>query len=140
MYFGYTFCPDVCPTDVQNIGAAMRLLDKSDPALSAAKIVPIFVSVDPARDTPAVLKQFVAAFHPRMVGLTGSAAAIAAVAKEYRDLSISKGDRRRPMAAIIVDHSRVSLSDGPGRQAACAAAAGRDRRKRSPPKLKRWVR
>jgi protein SCO1/2 len=71
MYFGYTFCPDVCPTDVQAIGAAVKKLETSDPAL-AAKTVPVFVTVDPARDTPAVLKQFVSAFHPRMVGLTGT--------------------------------------------------------------------
>ena len=73
MYFGYTFCPDVCPTDVQAIGAAVKKLEASDPAL-AAKIVPVFVTVDPARDTPAVLKQFVSAFHPRLVGLTGKGA------------------------------------------------------------------
>ncbi|HEX8413905.1 MAG TPA: SCO family protein, partial [Sphingomicrobium sp.] len=79
VYFGYTYCPDVCPTDSQHIGAALRLLEQRDPAL-AARIVPIFISVDPARDTPQVVGKFVAAFHPRMVGLTGSAAAIAAVA------------------------------------------------------------
>lgn len=82
VYFGYTFCPDVCPVDVQNIGGAMKLLEKSDPAL-AERIVPVFVTVDPARDTPAVLKQFVSAFDPRMVGLTGSEEEIARVAKEY---------------------------------------------------------
>lgn len=83
MYFGYTYCPDVCPTDMQHLGAAMRLLDQQDPALSA-RIVPIFVTVDPERDTPAVLKQFVSAFYPRMVGLSGSPAAIRKVADEYR--------------------------------------------------------
>ena len=82
MYFGYTFCPDVCPTDVQTIGAGLRLFEAKD-AARAAKVVPIFVTVDPKRDTPAVLKAFVSAFHPRMVGLTGSDAAIAATAKEY---------------------------------------------------------
>lgn len=81
-YFGYTFCPDVCPVDVQHIGAAMKLLDASDPAL-AARITPIFISVDPARDTPPVLKQFVGAFHPRMIGLTGTQAQINAVAREF---------------------------------------------------------
>ena len=79
MYFGYTFCPDVCPTDVQAIGAAVKKLETSDPVL-AAKIVPVFVTVDPARDTPAVLKQFVGNFHPRMIGLTGSAPACARAA------------------------------------------------------------
>uniref|UniRef100_UPI0035CBC4BF SCO family protein n=1 Tax=uncultured Sphingomonas sp. TaxID=158754 RepID=UPI0035CBC4BF len=82
MYFGYTFCPDVCPTDMQTIGAGLRLFEAQD-AKRAAKVVPIFVTVDPKRDTPAVLKAFVAAFHPRMVGLTGSPAAIAALAKAY---------------------------------------------------------
>jgi protein SCO1/2 len=82
MYFGYTFCPDVCPTDVQSIGAGLKLFEASD-AARAARVVPIFVTVDPARDTPPVLAQFVAAFHPRMVGLTGSSAAIDAVKKEF---------------------------------------------------------
>ena len=61
MYFGYTFCPDVCPVDVQNIGAAMKRLEAEKPDL-ARRVVPVFVSIDPARDTPAVLKQFVSAF------------------------------------------------------------------------------
>ena len=103
MYFGYTFCPDVCPTDVQAIGAAVKVLEGSDPAL-AARIVPIFVTVDPARDTPAVVGQFVSAFHPRMVGLTGSPAAIGATAKEFA-IYFSKG----PTAAdggYLVNHSR----------------------------------
>jgi len=82
VYFGYTFCPDVCPTDLQHIGAGLTLFEKADPR-RAAKVVPIFITVDPARDTAAVLKAYVAAFHPRMVGLTGSPAAIAAVAKGY---------------------------------------------------------
>src|SRR3569833_1818562 len=81
-YFGYTFCPDACPTDMAVLGKAMRQLDKKDPAASA-KIQPIFVSVDPARDTPAILKQFTAAFYPRLIGLTGTEAQIAEVAKKY---------------------------------------------------------
>ena len=64
MYFGYTYCPDVCPVDVQTIAQGLAELEKRDPAL-AARVVPIFVTVDPARDTPAVLKQFTAAFSPR---------------------------------------------------------------------------
>ncbi|WP_375182575.1 SCO family protein, partial [Sphingomonas adhaesiva] len=61
MYFGYTYCPDVCPTDAAAIGKGVALLAKSDPDL-AKRIVPIFVSVDPERDTPKVLKSFVSAF------------------------------------------------------------------------------
>jgi len=103
MYFGYTFCPDVCPTDVAAIGAAVKLLDASNPAL-AARIVPIFVTVDPVRDTPAVVKQFVSAFHPRMVGLTGSPAAVAATAKEFA-VYFSKGTPS-PDGGYLVNHSR----------------------------------
>ncbi|RDE05015.1 SCO family protein [Sphingomonas aracearum] len=110
VYFGYTFCPDVCPVDVQNIGAALRLLEKSDPAL-AARVVPIFITVDPARDTPAVLKQFVSAFHPRMVGLTGSPQAIDAVAKEYA-IFHQVGDKQ-PGGGYLVNHSRQAYLMGP---------------------------
>jgi len=113
MYFGYTFCPDVCPTDAQNIGAGLRILEASDPAL-AAKIVPIFVTVDPARDTPAVLKAFVGAFHPRMVGLTGSPEAIDAVAKEF-GVYYQKQDAA-PGGGYMVDHTRAAyLMDPQGK-------------------------
>ena len=113
MYFGYTFCPDVCPTDVQVIGAAVKLVEKDDPALGA-RIVPVFVTVDPARDTPAVLKQFVAAFHPRMVGLTGSADAIAHIATGYA-VYASRGDAS-PGGGYLVNHSRQAyLMDPQGR-------------------------
>lgn len=110
MYFGYTFCPDVCPTDMQAIGAALGELDKSDPAVSA-RVVPVFVSVDPTRDTPPVLKQFVAAFHPRMVGLTGSAAEIARVTKEYA-VYAAKGDAS-PGGGYLVNHSRQAYLMSP---------------------------
>ncbi|RVT92601.1 SCO family protein [Sphingomonas crocodyli] len=82
VYFGYTFCPDICPTDLQKMGQGMRALEKED-AAAAAKIQPIFISIDPARDTPAVLKAYVPAFHPRLIGLTGTQAEIDAVAKEF---------------------------------------------------------
>ena len=113
MYFGYTFCPDVCPTDMQTIGAAMKMLESSDPAL-AARIVPVFVTVDPTRDTPAIVKQFVSAFHPRMVGLTGTPEAIEAVKKEYAIFS-AKGDAS-PGGGYLVNHSRQAyLMDPDGK-------------------------
>src|SRR6202041_1287760 len=74
IYFGYSFCPDVCPT---TLGVMSQALDKM--GVDADRIVPIFITIDPARDTPPVLKQYMAAFGPRFVGLTGSAPAIAAV-------------------------------------------------------------
>lgn len=113
MYFGYTYCPDVCPTTAQVIGAAMRLLDKEDPAVSA-KVVPVFVTVDPARDTPAVLKQFVSAFYPRFVGLTGSVEAIAAVSRQY-GVFASKGETT-PNGGYLVSHSNAAyLMDTDGK-------------------------
>ena len=105
-YFGYTFCPDACPTDMAVLGKAMRQLDAKDPALSA-KIQPLFVSVDPARDTPAVLKQFTAAFYPRLIGLTGSDAQIARVAKQYA-ISYRKEPAPAGASGYLMDHPRVA--------------------------------
>jgi protein SCO1 len=105
MYFGYTYCPDICPTDVANLARGLKAFAKIDPA-RAAKVKLIFVSVDPARDTPAALKTFTAAFDPNMVGLTGSPKAIEAVAKAYGvAFSIAPG---QPKDGYIVDHSRVA--------------------------------
>lgn len=112
MYFGYTYCPDVCPTDAQNIGAGLRLLERSNPSL-AARVVPIFVTVDPARDTPAVLKQFVTAFHPRMVGLTGTPQEIARVAKDY-GVFFARGNGTKD--GYLMEHSRqIYLMDPAGK-------------------------
>lgn len=112
MYFGYTFCPDVCPVDAQNIGAALREVEKRDAAL-ARRIVPVFVSVDPARDTPAVLKQFVSAFHPRFVGLTGTPQEIARAAKEY-GIFFARG--KGTADGYLMEHSRqIYLMDPNGK-------------------------
>lgn len=111
MYFGYTSCPDVCPTDMQTLGAALRALDAKDPAVSR-RIVPIFVTVDPARDDPATLKTFVAAFYPRLIGLTGSAAEIARVAKEYR--IFYQAQPSGPNGSYVVQHSDSAILFGPG--------------------------
>jgi protein SCO1/2 len=79
VYFGYTFCPDVCPTTLNAVADA---LDKLGPL--AARVQPVFITVDPKRDTPAVVKQYAAAFGPAITGLTGTPEEIAQVAKEYR--------------------------------------------------------
>jgi protein SCO1/2 len=110
MYFGYTYCPDVCPVDLQRLMAGYKLLEGSDPAI-AAKIAPIFVSVDPERDTPKVMKQYVTAFSPRLTGLTGSPEQIARVAKEY---AIVYSKEQQPGATdYLVNHSRVAYLFGP---------------------------
>jgi protein SCO1 len=110
VYFGYTYCPDVCPTDMAKLGGAMRLLGKSDPRI-ADKIVPIFISVDPERDTPAALKQFVANFDKRFVGLTGTPAQIAQVAKNYA--VYAKKQPAGPGGGYLVDHVAVAFLMGP---------------------------
>ena len=79
VYFGYTFCPDVCPTTLNDVAQA---LDKLGP--KADQVQPVFITVDPARDTSSVVRQYAAAFSPRLAGLTGTADQIATVAREYR--------------------------------------------------------
>jgi cytochrome oxidase Cu insertion factor (SCO1/SenC/PrrC family) len=79
VYFGYTFCPDVCPTTLAVMAAA---LDKM--GVDQNRVVPVFITVDPERDTPAALKKYMAAFGPRFVGLTGTPQQIAQVEKEFR--------------------------------------------------------
>jgi protein SCO1/2 len=79
LYFGYTFCPDACPTALNSVATA---LDELGPL--AAKVQPIFITVDPERDTPQVVAEYVKAFDPRIVGLSGTPEQIAAAAKEFR--------------------------------------------------------
>lgn len=82
VYFGYSFCPDICPVDLQKLMRGLSMFEKADSA-RGAKIAPLFITVDPARDTPEALKPFVARYHPRLLGLTGTPEQIAAVAKAY---------------------------------------------------------
>ena len=79
VFFGFTFCPDVCPTVLATLAAVLDALGDQ-----AARVQVLFISVDPARDTPDVVGAYVARFHSRIVGLTGSAEQVAAVAKTYR--------------------------------------------------------
>ena len=79
VFFGYTFCPDVCPTNIQAISNAMDLLGEQ-----ADMVQPLFVTIDPERDTKEVMADYVGNFHPRLVGLTGTSDQIAAAAKAYR--------------------------------------------------------
>lgn len=79
VYFGYTFCPDVCPTALTDVAEALDLL-----GAKADRIQPIFITIDPKRDDPAVVKQYAANFSPRLIGLSGSADEIAQAARAYR--------------------------------------------------------
>jgi len=108
LYFGYSYCPDVCPTTLAVMADALGQMGEQ-----GGKIVPVFVSVDPERDTPAVLKTYLAAFGPRFVGLTGKPDAIARLARAYGVYY-----RKHPLAGgnYSVDHtSAIYLLDPEGR-------------------------
>ena len=79
VYFGFTFCPDICPTDLLQISLALNQL-----GLHGERVQPIFITVDPERDTPEHLHRYMSLFHPRFVGLTGDAIAIRDAARAYR--------------------------------------------------------
>ncbi len=104
IYFGYTYCPDICPVDAQKMGKALQLLEKQDP-IRAALVQPIFITVDPERDTPAAVGEFARQFHPRMIGLTGSPKQVQdamAVHRVYAKKQGKPGD-----VDYLVDHSTM---------------------------------
>jgi protein SCO1 len=110
IFFGFTHCPDICPAELQVIAQALdQLGDK------AKKVVPIFVTLDPERDTPDAMANYVKSFGPNFVGLTGSPEAIAAAAKAYR-VSYAKVENKDSPGDYSVDHSAlVYLMDPEGR-------------------------
>lgn len=110
VYFGYTFCPDVCPTDMQRVAQGLKVLKAQDPD-AAGKIVPIFITLDPARDTQAVVGEFAAAFSPDIIGLTGTPEQIDAVAKTFK-VFYARGEAQ-PGGGYLVDHSNVTYLFGP---------------------------
>ncbi|MBI4996649.1 MAG: SCO family protein [Rhodocyclales bacterium] len=99
VYFGYTYCPDICPTSLAITGEAMKRLAPDE----LARLRLVFVSVDPQRDTPARLKDYVEFFHPNMIGVTGSAEQIAATARKY-GAAYARTDVNSA-AGYVVDHS-----------------------------------
>ena len=98
LYFGYTCCPDVCPTELQSISLALDRL-----GTAAEAVQPLFITVDPERDTAARLAEFVSSFHPRLIGLTGPVADIKKTAIAYRTFFV----KNNPSAAgeYSVDHT-----------------------------------
>jgi protein SCO1 len=99
IFFGYTYCPDVCPTALAVISAALDMMGQR-----AERIVPIFISVDPERDTPDVIKAYLSAYGTRWVGLTGSEDEIAGAAKAYR---VYYRANKEESTNYTVDHSGV---------------------------------
>ena len=104
VYFGYTFCPDVCPTEVQRMAQGLKLFAKDHPA-QAKRIQPIFITVDPERDTPAKVGEFAAAFSPDIVGLTGAPQQVEAAKAAFK-VYASKGEVQ-PAGGYLVNHSNI---------------------------------
>jgi protein SCO1/2 len=99
IYFGYTFCPDICPVDVAVMASAVDLL-----AGQGFEVTPVFITIDPARDTPEALAYYAEAMHPRMVALTGTEAEIRAAADAYRAYS-QRVDLEDSAAGYLMNHS-----------------------------------
>ena len=110
IFFGFTHCPDICPAELQVVAQALEQLGDK-----AKKVVPIFITLDPERDTPEAMANYVKSFGPNFVGLTGSPEAIAAAAKAYR-VAYSKVENKESTGDYSVDHSAlVYLMDPEGR-------------------------
>ena len=110
IYFGYTFCPDVCPTALADMLIALDELGSD-----AERVQPVFITIDPDRDTPAVLKGYIPNFHPRLIGLSGSAAQVSRAARAYR-VYYAKVDDPNAGENYLMDHSSVIyLMDPDGR-------------------------
>ena len=109
IYFGYTFCPDVCPLDNARNAEAIEILESR-----GQSVKPVFISIDPARDTPEVLRDFTDNLHPRMLGLTGSEEQVKAASQAYRTYF----KRHEPEAGsedfYLVDHTTMSYLMFPG--------------------------
>jgi protein SCO1/2 len=112
VYFGYTFCPDACPMDVSQLMQGFARFAKAEPA-RAAQVQPIFITIDPARDTPARVGEFAAAFSPRLLGLTGTPAEVDQAAKAFAAY-YAKG--KETGGGYLMDHSRIAyLMDPEGK-------------------------
>ena len=108
VYFGYTYCPDLCPTGLQSIAHA---LDQLGP--DANKVQALYITIDPDRDTTAKLKEYVNSFHPSIVGLTGSKEQIAAVASAYQ-VYYKKGEQVDEHDYVMDHSSLIYLMDPDG--------------------------
>ncbi len=107
VFFGFTHCPDICPAELQVMAAAMDELGSD-----AKKVVPIFITLDPERDTPGVVTAYVENFGPNFVGLSGSPEAIAKAAKAYR-VSYQKFQDEKTGDNYTIDHSALAYLMGP---------------------------
>lgn len=106
IYFGFTYCPAICPTELQKVTRALNELGKD-----GEKIQPIFITIDPERDTPKVMKDYVSLYHPRLVGLSGSPENVSAALKDFRIYAAKVQDET--MNDYTMDHSSfIYFMDG----------------------------
>jgi protein SCO1 len=110
LYFGYAYCPDICPTDVQRAMAGLKRFEDADPE-RGAQVQPLFISVDPERDTPEVLREFTDSFHPRLIGMTGETEVLKQVASDF-GTTFSKGEVQ-PGGGYLMDHLGYTYLFGP---------------------------
>ena len=116
VYFGYSFCPDVCPLDLQHLMQGYHAFAKTNPAL-ASDVQPIFVTIDPARDTQQKVGEYTANFGPELLGLTGTPAQIASTAATWK-VYYARHDGKTP-GSYLMDHSRAAyLMDRAGKPVA----------------------
>lgn len=110
IYFGYSFCPDVCPVDLNRLMLGLTAFERAHPD-RARRVQPIFITVDPDRDTATALRPFAAQFHPRLIALTGTAQQIADVAGKY----LVRYERQPGSApdAYLVSHTQLAYLMGP---------------------------
>lgn len=109
IYFGYSFCPDVCPLDLQKMSAALYQLESE--GYDTTPIQPLFITIDPERDTVEELANFMPDFHPRLIGLTGSPDEIADVARKYK---VYYAKRDQPgTESYLMDHQAYQFVMGP---------------------------
>lgn len=109
IYFGYTFCPDVCPLDLVRNAEATEILEER-----GKMVKPVFISIDPARDTPEVVADYTDAMHPRMAGLTGSPEQVKAASKAYRTFYKAHDPEPGEEDYYLVDHSTFTYFTMPG--------------------------
>lgn len=108
VYFGYTFCPDVCPTALNRNAEAMDALGEQ-----ADNVVPILITVDPERDTVEHMKEYARFFHPRLVALTGSEEQVKEAAKAYRVYYAKVEDEGGDPDIYLMDHTAITFMMGP---------------------------
>ena len=113
IYFGFTYCPAICPTELQKISRVMKAFEKNHPDV-AKDIQPLFITVEPERDTVDVMREYVSLFHPKLIGLTGTEPQIDFIKKGYRIFAakVEDGDAQD----YTVDHSSFIYFMGPDNQ------------------------